>query len=400
VRDLSRKEFERWLKQGRFDRRTIDGEERFMVSSVSNLFFRYPELTVRRTPPKDTGPHQRATLENVRVIRQAAAAAGTPYVLPKTFDVTMNVTVNREVVPAGETIRAWLPIPRDYPHQGGYRLKSASGKVLAEAPGESPIRSLLLEQPAAASGEPTELSLNYTYTTWAVRVAPSPATAKLPDAGRADLAPFLKEGPHVEFTPELRALSERIAGREPNPVTKARKFYEWIAANIRYSYAVEYSTVRNLGGYCLERGYGDCGQEALLFITLCRLNGIPARWQSGWSTFPGAKTIHDWSEIYLEPHGWMPVDPYMGIFAMQYCPSLKSGERREIRDFYFGGLDQYRMIANSDHSQVLRPAGTALRSDTVDFQRGELEWNGRHLYFDQFHYDLTVSEIPDRRGKD
>jgi transglutaminase-like putative cysteine protease len=204
----------------------------------------------------------------------------------------------------------------------------------------------------------------------------------------------------VVFTPELKALSKRLAGVETNPVLKARRFYEWIARNIRYSYAVEYSTVRNLSDYCRSRGYGDCGQEALLFIALCRWNGIPARWQSGWSTFPGAKTIHDWSEIYLEPYGWMPVDPYMGIFAMQYCPTLKEAERREILDFYFGGVDQYRMAANSDHSRELSPAKGALRSDTVDFQRGELEWKGQNIYFDRFDYQLSVSEIPDRSGKD
>ena len=94
------------------------------------------------------------------------------------------------------------------------------------------------------------------------------------------------------FTPELRALSEKITGDETNPYLKAKKFYDWIGANIKYSYAIEYSTIRNISEYCRTRGYGDCGQEALLFITLCRLNGIPARWQSGnWDTFPHSTTI-------------------------------------------------------------------------------------------------------------
>ena len=63
------------------------------------------------------------------------------------------------------------------------------------------------------------------------------------------------------------------------------------------------------------KGYGDCGQEAMLFITLCRLNGVPARWQSGWNTFSRDKSNHDWTEIYLAPYGWMPADPYMGALG-------------------------------------------------------------------------------------
>ena len=131
----------------------------------------------------------------------------------------------------------------------------------------------------------------------------------------------------------MRTISDEILGGEDNPVRKARAFYDWISENIRYSYALEYSTIRNLGAYCLENRYGDCGQEAMLYITLCRMNGIPARWQSGWFTFPGGKTIHDWTEIYLEPWGWVPVDPYMGIFAMQYLGSLGEQEKLEVRNF-------------------------------------------------------------------
>jgi transglutaminase-like putative cysteine protease len=191
----------------------------------------------------------------------------------------------------------------------------------------------------------------------------------------------------------MRKLSNEIAGGETNPALLARKFYDWIARNIQYSYAVEYSTIRNLGEYCRVKGYGDCGQAAFLFITLCRLNGIPARWQSGWNTFPGFHTIHDWTEIYLAPYGWMPVDPYMGVFATRYAPALSPEQRRCVMDFYFGGLDQHRLSANSDHNQPLVPAKKSIRSDPVDFQRGELEWGENNLYFDQFTYKLAVREL-------
>src|SRR5262249_47521128 len=54
VKGLTRDEFERWVQEGRFDSREIDGHRYFMTSSVSNLFFRYAELNSRRLPPKQT----------------------------------------------------------------------------------------------------------------------------------------------------------------------------------------------------------------------------------------------------------------------------------------------------------------------------------------------------------
>jgi nicotinamidase-related amidase len=46
---------------------------------------------------------------------------------------------------------------------------------------------------------------------------------------------------------------------------------------------------------------------------LCRAAGVPARWQSGWQTKPGDWNMHDWSEFYVEPWGWLPADASYGV---------------------------------------------------------------------------------------
>jgi transglutaminase-like putative cysteine protease len=301
------------------------------------------------------------------------------------------VTSKPTAAPDGETIRAWLPIPRRYPFQDEFELLSASSKILHIEDESSPMRSLYLEQPAKKD-QPTAFKVEYNYTTYGVYFAVNPGDVR-PCPDEPSLKPFLREAPHVVFTPEIKALSDRIAAGETNPYLKAKKFYDWIADQIKYSYAIEYSTIRNISDYCRTKQYGDCGQEAFLFITLCRLNGIPARWQTGWNTCPGDKTIHDWSEIYIAPYGWMPVDPYMGIFSMRYANTLSPAEKKEVRDFYFGGLDWYRMAANSDHNQTLTPPKRTMRSDDVDFQRGELEWGNHNIYFDQYSWNLKWDEI-------
>ena len=101
VKGLTPAEFEQWASEGRFDSREIDGHLYFMGSSVSNLYFRYPELNARRLGLKDPAPLQKAMWEACVAIRQAAQAEKKPYVLPKRFHVTMTVTAQSNAAPAG-----------------------------------------------------------------------------------------------------------------------------------------------------------------------------------------------------------------------------------------------------------------------------------------------------------
>jgi transglutaminase-like putative cysteine protease len=392
LKDLTAQEFGQWLAAGWFDATTIDGQTYYVDTSVSNLFFRHPELKARRINGKDDAPELLRRLEICRAIKEAARKESSPYVLPHRFLCSMKVTASNEAAPVGAIVRGWLPIPRQYLFQDQFKLLGSFPPVASVAPETSPIRSVYLEQRVEV-GKPTQFEITYSYTARGVFFDLKPEAVGRADLSHPELANFVAEGPHVVFTEKIRKLAREIIGSETNSMLQAKAFYDWIGGNIFYSYAREYSTLTNLGDYCLTHRYGDCGQEALLFITLCRSQGIPARWQSGWNTFPGAKDIHDWTEIYLAPYGWVPVDPWAGLFATRYGTALTETERRELHDFYFGGLDYYRMAANSDHSMTLEPPKKTMRSDDVDFQRGELEWEGGNIYFDNYSYKLDIQEL-------
>jgi len=89
--------------------------------------------------------------------------------------------------------------------------------------------------------------------------------------------------------------------------------------------------------------------------------------------------------LYIAPYGWMPMDVTFG--------RLDSADPR-VAGFYLGGLDGYRIAFNDDYGRALTPAKTDFRSDTVDNQRGEAEWRGGNLYYDQFEYDFTWRFLP------
>ena len=61
--------------------------------------------------------------------------------------------------------------------------------------------------------------------------------------------------------------------------------------------------------------------------------------------------------------------------------------------FYLGGIDAFRLIVNDDYSKPLFPAKIYPRSETVDFQRGEVEWRCGNLYFDNWNYSMEVEYL-------
>ena len=131
----------------------------------------------------------------------------------------------------------------------------------------------------------------------------------------------------------------------------------------------------------LKKEYGF----SLLFITLCRISGIPAHFQSGFMMHPRAWNLHDWAEVYFEGVGWVPADQSFGI------PAFARNADEEY--FFLGGIDSWRMIVNTDYGMPLQPEKQYPRSETVDFQRGEVEWEGGNLYFPQWDYHMDIDYL-------
>ena len=170
-------------------------------------------------------------------------------------------------------------------------------------------------------------------------------------------------------------------GDVTNPLDKVHRVFDWISSHVTWCAELEYSTIPSLSQKGLATRRGDCGVQGMTFITLCRAVGIPARWQSGWITLPTGWNMHDWSEFYVEPWGWLPADPSYGT---------RDHADARVRDFFCGGLDPYRLIVNLDYDRPLQPAKTSFRSEPNDFQRGEVEIDGHNLYFNEWDWTFQV----------
>jgi transglutaminase-like putative cysteine protease len=392
VPDLRDDEFARWKSAGLFESMTIDGEVRYFNRAASNLFRLSAEARARRDPalpPIGDGPMESLNAHQ-RAIRDAALAQGDSSVRPLRVRMTQTVTVEAGAVPAGETIRAWIPYPRAIRgQQEDIRLVRSEPSAHELAPESALQRTVALAQPAVA-GKPTKFAVTYELAVSGRYHAMDPQRV-VPVRITDQLRPFVAERPpHVVFTDALRAYSREVVGDETNPYRVARKLFAAVD-RIPWAGAREYSTIRNISDYALRAGHADCGQQTLLLITLLRLNGIPARWQSGMVFSDGDyDNIHDWGAVYLEPYGWVPMDVTTGRLSVD----KGTGDDPSMEWFYLGGLDNWRIAFNDDWSQPFVPAKKHFRSDTVDSQRGEVEWNGGNLYYDQWDYDFEWQLLP------
>lgn len=392
IPDLREEEFARWRDAGLFEAMTIDGQVRYFNRAASNLFRLSAEARARRDPslpPIVDGPMESLHPQQ-RAIRDAALASGDSSVKPLRVRMTQTVTVEADAVPAGETLRAWIPYPREIPgQQEDIRLVASEPAAHALAPASALQRTVSLEK-AAAAGEPTAFSVTYELTVSGRYHAIDPRRV-VPVRITDELRPFVSErAPHVVFTDALRAYSRQAVGDETNPYRIAQKLFAAVD-RIPWAGAREYSTIRNISDYALHAGHADCGQQTLLLIALLRLNGIPARWQSGMVFSDGDyDNIHDWGQLYLEPYGWVPMDVTTGRLAAD----KGTGDDPSMEWFYLGGLDNWRIAFNDDWSRPFVPAKTHFRSDTVDSQRGEVEWDGGNLYYDQWDYDFAWQLLP------
>lgn len=374
-----------WIANRKIEVMDIDGTQWWFRKSVRNLWLLGDEFAQTNAQDDSVTCAKRRSyyLQAMRTPADANGVRDWRHV-----DVTFKLDVDADAVPAGETLRVWMPFPYENLRQRNIRLKGSNRPVTMS---EGSKHHTVYMEAVAEAGKPTHFEYSFSYDVGERHIAQQDLIAMLePYNTSSDLYRryTASEPRHMIITDEMRALARRIVGDEENPVLQASKIYEWISRTYPWAGAREYSTLANIPEYVLASGHGDCGQVTLLYITLVRSLGIPARWESGWMLHPDEINWHDWAETYFEGVGWVPTDQSFG----------RSAVGTVMNDYYATGIDLYRMASNEAVGDVLSPPKTFIRSETVDFQPGEVEWRGGNLYYDVWHSHLEVDGITPLRN--
>lgn len=276
----------------------------------------------------------------------SAVAAGEPKDKTRTFQFTYSTTLTG--LPAGKTVRIWLPVPPSNEDQ--------DVKVLAkELPAPGTIgkepkygnESLHVEAKVPASGS---LALSVTYLVTRREVSEREDKTS---TSAAQFEQFLKPDAKVPVGGKpLELLKGKTVPMDK--MAAARLLYDVVNNHMRYSKeGIGWGQGDSI--WACDSGFGNCSDFHSLFISLARAQHIPTKFEMG---FPlpekhGAGEIpgyHCWAKFWVASKGWVPVD----ISEANKNPGLK--------DYYFGHLspDRIAFSTGRDIDLVPKQAGAAL----------------------------------------
>ena len=361
IKEFKVEELTNLKNTGKVDWIYVSGEVKYQRRFLENLFKTQKVYADRRLTNEEN---------TVEVLRQEELDKNVVMMKEKgkrQVEITIkgSIKVKKEQERVGETVKVYLPIPQECQQISSVEILSTSPEATFIAPVNEAQRTVYFETTLEAD---QVFEVTYRYTNEMIY---RELDSSLSEA--CDITTNLEEVlPHMAFTPFLKELSKEIIGEETNPIQNARRIFDFVTTKVNYSFMREYFTIENISEYAAVNLKGDCGVQAILFITLCRMNGIPAKWQSGLYVSSFYTGCHDWAQFYVAPYGWVFAD-------LSFAGGAYRNGKLDRWNYYFGNLDIFRMVANSEIQADFNPEKAELRADPIDNQRGEFEYEGQGL---------------------
>lgn len=351
--EFTDKQFDDLIDRKRIDWRFIDGEL-FVLDNFLDSLRVYP----KKVPGLRPDPTDSIALRN-QMLEEMETQGG----LSRT--ITLKACVSVPGALEGEAVRAWLPVAAACRQQSQIEILDMTPEgVIAPA-------NALARTASWVSSTDRSFSVIYRYQIDAayhdIYGGALPAHPCMDTSLPEDIS---EDRPHIAFTPYLQQLTERVVDGLEDQLDRARAIYDYLTLHIDYRYQPPYLLLGSIADDCAHSLRGDCGVMALTFITMCRIAGVPARWQSGLYVAPDSVGPHDWAEFYTPQTGWLNADVSFGSSAR------RMGEEWHRRH-YFGNLDPWRMVANSRFQAGFEPVFDGMREDPYDNQMGEVSVDGR-----------------------
>ena len=388
IRDFKDEELETLWEENTADWIYINGRVQFHELFFDNLMKTRDDYGARFLGTMEDNEKNAALLrENVRLMEEHGGRTVHMRLLTR-----LSLTPEAEKACMGKTAHVYMPLPVEYAQVRNLRLlgfEGTAGEPVSVDNGSYPQRTARFET-VIRGGEVWQTEFEFDNETVFRNPDPSQVLFSQPSFYTGE------EAPHIRFTPYLRELTRSVTEGEENPLLAAEKIYRFITSQVKYSFVRSYSTVEDIPEFTAANRKGDCGFQALLFITMCRIAGIPARWQSGLYATPLTVGSHDWAQYYVAPFGWLSADCSFGGSA------FRQGDEKR-RAYYGANLDPYRIPYASQFMHSFSKEEEGLRDDPYDNQSGEVFCGGRFLRSGKeftVEYRLETAEKPfDGTGK-
>lgn len=127
---------------------------------------------------------------------------------------------------------------------------------------------------------------------------------------------YLKLPPHIQQ--EIFDIAHEAAGNAETPYEKALNIMQYLRTHYRYRLDVRTPPegIDFTAWFLIGEKEGYCTYFATAMTVLCRIEGIPARYVTGYIAAPDesgqalvtGREAHAWTEVYLNGYGWLPMD--------------------------------------------------------------------------------------------
>jgi len=259
----------------------------------------------------------------------------------------------------GEEVKLWIPYPVSGQYQSvtGVRINGdyAESAVYTDNKFETPMLYVRWNKSATSRKLSFEFAVDRQEV--AMRDLPSVEAAWNP----SDYAIYLEPTRLGPIDGAVKELADSITKGETTLIGKAKAIYDWMCEN---TYRNPETRGCGQGDVCqlIKDPGGKCSDLSSMFVSLLRASGVPAREVFGIRQGKSANQDittwqHCWSEFFVPGYGWVPADP-ADVRKMMLKHDLKLTDARtdEYRDYYWGGVDPYRIKLGEGRDLTLTPA--------------------------------------------
>lgn len=307
----------------------------------------------------------------------------------------INIKVNLKVPETPQSAKIWLP----YPVSGEYQLiedMAIKGNFINSGVYKEPKSGALYffaEWPKEIQEKNMELGFKVS--------TQERQTRKLIDTGApvpVEIQKYLQPDWWVPTDGQVAEIAQSIQKDKNGILEKARAVYDWVVENTSRD-----PNVKGCGlgvvEVTLSKRSGKCADLSSVYVALARNIGVPAREVFGLRLGKKAEQditggYHCWAEFYLPGTGWVAVDP-ADVRKKMLIDKLELADIKELREYFFGGVDAYRMeLESGGRGITLQPAQESKPVNYLMYPYAEV--NGKALdYFDpeNFHYSVQFKQL-------
>ena len=297
---------------------------------------------------------------------------GIVYINPRVYNVEYKFELcpNKDSIDPSRDLKLWIPVPREWDNQKTIKIISVEPEPQGTYTDPEYGNNILFWDFGKASEQNQYVvKIKYRAEVSEIYCDVDPDEVGSYDSESEEYQLYTRSTQSATISPEVEDIARSVIGDEKNPYLQARMIFDYVVKYMSFDSDVRRTSGSSLNGILNNavtdpvtgeaHFKGQCDHYSLLYVSLCRAAGIPARGVCGfvgWGPWIKAKDLtlrskrhtqltseglaatrlygpfdgHIWAEFYLPSIGWIPADPTWNQFGYQGNTKLIVTKGRDV----------------------------------------------------------------------